>query len=148
MEGDGFLEELNPVELVVILAALIYEPRKGDDRTDLPKRFQNLERTSESYGRHVHQKERKYHIRPYTKGFYFNLTEYMEAWYRNVSFEKVMRKSTVDEGELVRYFRMVIQLLRQLIHAPSVTEKLKEKSFHAIGRINRDVVDAEKQLRA
>lgn len=148
MEGDKFLEELNPVELAVMLAALVYEPRKGDERPALPKRFRTLERTAENYLRHIYRRESKYRIRPYTKAPHFNLTESVENWSRAVTFDKLMRTATVDEGELVRHFRMVIQILRQLIHAPAASERLKTTAREAFTRINRDVVDAEKQLRA
>jgi len=148
MEGERFLEELNPVELSVILAALIYEPRKGDEKPHIAKRFRTLERTAETYLRHIYRRESKFRIYPHTKAPHFHLSESVENWCRGTSFDKLMRQATVDEGELVRYFRMVIQLLRQLIHAPAVTEKLKNTASNAFHRINRDVVDAEKQLRA
>ncbi|MBI4971161.1 MAG: DEAD/DEAH box helicase [Candidatus Omnitrophica bacterium] len=148
MEGERFLEELNPVELSVILAALVYEPRKGDERAHIPKRFRTLERTAETYLRHIYRRESKYRITPYTKAAHFHLAESVESWCRGTSFDKLMRVATVDEGELVRHFRMIIQLLRQLIHAPAVTERLKITAAKAVHQINRDVVDAEKQLRS
>ena len=52
-----------------------------------------------------------------------------------------------DEGEMVRYLRMVVQLLRELRNAPHASEKLHALAAHALPKINRDVVDAEKQLR-
>ncbi|MBI4398902.1 MAG: DEAD/DEAH box helicase [Candidatus Omnitrophica bacterium] len=148
MEGEQFLEGLNPVELAVILAALVYEPRKSDEAPHIPKRFRTLERTAETYIRHIHRREFKYRITPYTKPPHFHLADAVETWCRGVSFDKLMRAATVDEGELVRHFRMVVQLLRQLIHAPAVTDSLKQTASQAVYRINRDVVDAEKQLRA
>ncbi len=148
MEGEKFLEQLNAVELAAMLAALVYEPRKGDEHPHIPKRFRTLERTSQTYLRHIYRRESKYRIMPYTKSPHFHLAESIETWCRGVSFDKLMRTATVDEGELVRHLRMVIQLLRQLIHAPVVTERLKRTATEAFHRINRDVVDAEKQLRA
>ena len=71
----------------------------------------------------------------------------MEMWSQGVTFEKLMEKSVVDEGELIRYFRMVIQLLRELKNAPHASPQLIETANRAIKLINRDVVDAEKQLR-
>jgi len=148
MEGEGTLEELNPVELVITLCSLVFEPRKGVELPEIPKRFKKLHKAAMSCGRQIYKKEKRFQITPYSKMPNFHLAEYLEAWYRNTSFDKVMRKATVDEGELVRCFRMVIQLLRQLIHAPAISENLKEKAKTAMKRINRDVVDAEKQLRA
>ncbi len=147
MQGDGHLDAINPLELCVILAALVYEPRKNDEMPDLHKRFRNVENLATSCNKHVYKKERKFEIHPFTKPAFFHLTEYVEAWYQNHSFEKVMKNATVAEGELVRCFRMIVQLLRQLIHAPNVSDHLKDKAIKAMSRMNRDVVDAEKQLK-
>jgi superfamily II RNA helicase len=58
-----------------------------------------------------------------------------------------MELTEADEGEMVRYFRMVIQLLRELMHAPHTSDKLKAAAGSAWHKINRGVVDAERQLR-
>ncbi len=58
-----------------------------------------------------------------------------------------MGLSDVDEGEIIRYFRMVVQLLRQLKQAPQVSERVRQIAKSAQSKINRDLVDAEKQLR-
>ena len=71
----------------------------------------------------------------------------MEQWSQGQPFDKVVQLGGVDEGELVRYFRMAIQLLRQLSRAPVVVERLRLAAGAGLARINRDVVDAEQQLR-
>ena len=66
---------------------------------------------------------------------------------QGAAFKDLERFTDVDEGEIIRHFRMVIQLLRQLRQAPQVSESLRNTARSAIGKINRDLVDAEKQLR-
>ena len=63
-------------------------------------------------------------------------------------FDKVSLTATTDEGELVRYFRMAKQLLREIMANPQASDTLKTKISLLIPKINRDIVDAEKQLRA
>ena len=63
------------------------------------------------------------------------------------SFEKLSRTCSVDEGEIVRYFRMSIQVFRELLAAEVISPHLKERIKNVLKKINRDVVDAEKQLR-
>ena len=58
-----------------------------------------------------------------------------------------MLRSQIVEGEIVRNFRMIIQVLRQLQFSPFTPEDLKERAYYLIYLINRDVIDAEKQLR-
>jgi len=62
-------------------------------------------------------------------------------------FDKLFRLTQSDEGELVRHFRMIIQLLKDLIHAPHTSERLHDTARQALRLINRGVVDAERQLR-
>ena len=62
-------------------------------------------------------------------------------------FESIMEKADADEGEIVRYFRMSIQLLREIGDTP-VSPTLKTRLHQAISLINRGVVDSEKQLRS
>ena len=62
-------------------------------------------------------------------------------------FERITQLCDVDEGELVRYFRMSVQLLRQLAEMPVNDPALRATAEQARRRINRDVIDAEAQLR-
>ncbi len=48
---------------------------------------------------------------------------------------------------MVRYFRMSVQVLREISQAPVASYLLKDKIKETIHVINRDIVDAEKQLR-
>jgi len=71
----------------------------------------------------------------------------MEAWLRGTTFDKILRLSDTDEGEVVRYFRMGVQVLREISDSKAASYILKDKIKETIRVINRDVVDAEKQLR-
>ena len=143
-----FLDELDEVELAVILSALVYEPRKGEPVPQTKPSLRQLVRACESTYHYIHRKESKFKVRPYTKMPHFNLAQAIEAWSRGMSFDKIVQAAKVDEGEIVRYFRMVIQLLRQLRETPYSSEDLKTKAGKAFSLINRGVVDAEKQLRS
>ena len=82
-----------------------------------------------------------------TKKFYFHLSEAAAAWIRGASFERINRFCEIDEGEIVRYFRMSLQVLKEMHSSKTISESLKIKIAHSLTKINRDVVDAEKQLR-
>jgi len=147
MQEEGILDQLNEIKLNILLSALIFEPRKGDHLPRLSGEVEKLALGIEPYVRRIHKLEVKYRVTPYTKIPHFHLAPAMEAWTRGVSFDKLFRLTTADEGELVRYFRMVIQLLRELLHAPHISDKLRATASKARELINRDVIDAEKQLR-
>ena len=147
MHDDGMLDELDEVRLSILLSGLVFEPRKGDDRPHLSQKNEGLLRESERYARQIHKRESKYRIFPYAKPPHFNLAPVVEAWVRGESFDKLFRLTSADEGELVRHFRMIIQLLKDLIHAAHSSDRLRETAHKAFRLINRDVVDAERQLR-
>ena len=71
----------------------------------------------------------------------------MLAWSRGCDFDKLERYARLDAGDFVRAFRLVIDQLRQIRRAMSGHTALVEKLNRCIGKINRDVVDAERQLR-
>ena len=147
MHGDGILDELQEDELTVLLAGLIFEPRKGDRPPHLNNTHKKLLKTAQHYHKIIYKKESRLRITPHTKIPHFNLSEAVRAWTNGRDFEETSRLTGEDEGGLVRYFRMIIQLLRELSHAPHTSKTLKEKAQHACRLISRDVVDAEKQLR-
>ena len=71
----------------------------------------------------------------------------MEGWLKGEDFNKILGYTSADEGEVVRYLRMTIQVMREILDAP-VSHVLKDRIRTLIDKMNRDVIDAEKQLRA
>ena len=49
-------------------------------------------------------------------------------------------------GDLVRVFRMTIQIMRQVVHAVPAGDPVRAILEEAITRVDRDVVDARRQL--
>jgi superfamily II RNA helicase len=147
MYTDGALEQLDEAKLNVFLAGLIFEPRKNDEAPRLSKDHGELLKLTQHYHRMIFKWESNFRVTPHTKPPYFHLARPIEAWTQGKDFEKVCQLTSEDEGSLVRYIRMVIQLLREIANAPHASEGLKAKARRARAMIDRDVVDAEKQLR-
>lgn len=145
--SQGTLEELDEFELGIISAAVVFEPRKNQHILSLSKTGRHLRRACEEIQDKIRQRERKSKIYPFSKQPYFHLTSCIEGWLRGMKFEKIQQLTDTDEGEIVRYFRMSIQILREINDAKVTSDILKEKIKETIRVINRDVVDAEKQLR-
>ena len=147
MYTDGALEQLDEAKLNVFLAGLIFEPRKNDEAPRLNKEHAELLKMTQHYHRMIFKWESTFRVTPHTKPPYFHLARPIEAWTQGKDFEKICQMTSEDEGSLVRYIRMVIQLLREIANAPHASEGLKAKARRAREMIDRDVVDAEKQLR-
>lgn len=141
------LERLDPPSLAVLMTAVVYEPRPGLRMPKPTAISRRLERLCEEPLSRLHRMERQFQIRPLSKSPAFSLAPAAEAWFHGSVFTRLSRLCDVDEGEIVRYFRMAIQLLRQLAEAPAAAEGLRHQAEVARSRLNRDVVDAEQQLR-
>ncbi|MBI3087341.1 MAG: DEAD/DEAH box helicase [Candidatus Omnitrophica bacterium] len=144
---QGCLEELDPPALAVLLAAAVYEPRPGLSLPKMSAISRRLEKLCEEPLAKIHRAEQRFRITPHSKPPHFQLSAAMEAWFHGAPFARLSRLCDVDDGEIVRYFRMSVQLLRQLIETPAADERLHRKAQLALTRVNRDVVDAEQQLR-
>lgn len=144
----GDLDRLNPMELCVLLMALVYEPRKNDTESSVPKNYKYLEKKCRELHHQIYSLEEHYHVFPFVKKPYFNLSGAVEAWIGGAQFHELFRHTDVDEGIIIRYFRMVIQLLRQLKTDPGLPPQLKATISKTIPLIDRDIVDAERLLRA
>ena len=95
----------------------------------------------------IHHKEQQYQIFPLSKNFYFHLSGIAKAWYGGAEFASLTKICNIDEGEIVRYFRMSIQVLKEMRVSSIISEKLKTKISNCLERINRDEINAERQLR-
>jgi superfamily II RNA helicase len=145
---ENILEQLDEFGLGVIAAAVVFEPRKNQRMPiGLSKNTKKIKHACEDIFDTIKRKEERYRIHPFSKLPYFHLAVAMEAWLRGTSFDKILRYTDTDEGEVVRYFRMSVQILREINEAKVASHLLRDKIKETIRVINRDIVDAEKQLR-
>ena len=147
LHAQGYLEQLDPPSLAMLLSAVVYEPRPGLTLAKPHAISRRLDELCEGSLAKIHRVEHLYRITPKSKSPHFQLAPAAEAWFHGAPFPKLTKLCEVDEGEIVRYFRMCVQLLRQLIEAPAADAKLRRNAQSALVKINRDVVDAEQQLR-
>ncbi|MDD4203050.1 MAG: DEAD/DEAH box helicase [Candidatus Omnitrophica bacterium] len=144
--GAGFLEQLTEYQLAMLIIALIYEPRKGAHKPPLTKPQKNLKNLTDQIENHVHYMEKKFNIWPKSKTFFLHLSLAIDAWMHGENFEAILQYTDADEGEIIRYFRMSIQVLREILEA-NISEEFRKVVFRALDLLKRDIVDAEKQLR-
>ena len=143
----GFLEHLDKFELGILATAIVFEPRKSQRPPSIPKKLKQIKDMCENLIKEINKKERKYRIYPLSKKPNFHLANATEAWLKGVSFKKIVNLTDTDEGEIVRYFRMAVQILREIKEASVISQVLRSRIKETIRLINRDIIDAEKQLR-
>ena len=145
---SGLFEQLTEDEINCLMVAIITEPRKDgyfkplkDERLLEALYAVNAEISS------IQRLEIKRKVTEITPLLEFRLCTAMLAWSRGCDFDQLEKYADLDAGDFVRTFRLVIDQLRQIRRAMSGHTALVDKLNRCIGKINRDVVDAERQLR-
>ena len=145
---SGLLDRFSPHELCFAISCLVFEPRRGVEMPKKPpKHFQWIERELKHIYRKIHVDETVYDIEPHVPPPHPQMGFAVDAWVKGVDFDEIVEISRLDEGAIVRYLRMINQLLRQIVQAPYTSDSLRATARDARKLINRDVVDAERQLR-
>jgi len=144
---EGVFEWLDETGLGVMAVATVFEPRKNQHPPPgLSKTSQDIKAISEKVHERIRRKESHSGIYPLSKPLHFNLAKAMEGWMHGMKFDRILQMTDTDEGEVIRYFRMAIQILREIKEAP-ISPLLNERIGNALRLISRDIIDAEKQLR-
>ena len=144
--ASGLLEKLTVEQIAVVCLAVVFEPRPRSRRLPLPREYHRLRGEIQTLVDRVHGLERKMDIPDMSKRFNFDLTGPLLSWMREPSFNRLVSQSDRDEGEIIRYFRMTVQVLREIRDARlpgAFNQRLRE----ATRRVNRGFVNAEEQLR-
>lgn len=142
----GILDSLSPRKLGILALALVFEPKKRTRPPRLSGEIKAMARQANRLAGFIRSKEERITGRPRTRQCAFHLADTLRAWMEDRSFDQIMARTDVDEGELIRYFRMTIQILRNLRDTP-VSPEVKDRAKEAVSLINRDMIDAERQLR-
>lgn len=145
---SGFFERLTEDEINCLMVAIISEPRKDG----YYKRLKNKRLLDALYAVNceisiLQHLEVKHNVAEITPSLELRLCTAMLAWSRGCEFDRLEEYAHLDAGDFVRTFRLVIDQLRQIRRAMEGHTALIDKLNRCIGKINRDVVDAERQLR-
>lgn len=143
----GALEELSGKHLAAVFVGIIHEGRKGESlEQPVPSAFNRTKRAVNEVVRNLKKEEKRLLIPEEIKKPDFSLTFATFAWCEGDPIDALDRHTDAAPGDLVRTFRTAIQCLRQLRHALPGSYTLRERLDEAIELLNRDEVDAKRQL--
>ncbi len=144
----GVLSALSEEELCVLFHAVVYEAKKGDwARKFETGRTKWIRRTAWKALEAVTRAEGREELEDRIKPLEFKLAGAVNAWARGDDWGAIEAHTSASDGDLVRFFRLTIQLLRNTMYALPREDPLRLRLRGAAERLNRDVVDAERQLR-
>jgi len=140
----GLLEQVSVLELIALFTAIVYEPRKGDETEE--QRIPKIEKLAIRLMREWREAEMRHELSELSKIPEFGLNQVAMAWAKGASFDDLSRFTAASQGDLVRTFRMALQLMRQLHRVLQRDDPLRAKLEEAATLVDRDVVDARRQL--
>ncbi len=141
------LEYLDELQLAIIFASLAHEERKNELYRRLPAHvFGEMRRDLEGVVARLIDKERALGIPASVRPLDFRLGSAVAAWCRGEGFEALREHTTAPPGDLVRVMRLAVQLIRQLRGALPRASPLLPVLDRARDLLNRDEVDAARQL--
>lgn len=144
---SGALENVDPKGLMVIFVGLIHEERGRFRRLVPSSLFGGLRREVTAILGQAGRKEERLGIEPQMKQPDWGLSEAAVAWFEGSSVEDMEDLMDATPGDFCRVLRMSIQLMRNTKRAIDDTWDLGERLDEAILAINRDEIDARRQLR-
>jgi superfamily II RNA helicase len=143
---SGVLDRLTPPELAALLSCLSEQSREGDSPYSwaLLKQHPHLQKRLQAMGRlaqELHDVQRAHQVTlPVSVQ-----VGYLATSYRWTSSEEDWARVVRDsygghEGDLIRAFRRLIDLCRQLAESPEVKRSLQERLWQAVSDLDRDIV--------
>lgn len=140
---SGILENLTPAQLAGVICALTTE----DLRIEIPyipfsepvrktlNQIRNIKRKLEKI-QNYHDIETPLYINPY-------FSSLIELWVEGAEWETISEQIEIGEGDIVRAFKRVVDVLRQLTVIDNVPEALVFTAREAIEKILRAPVDVD-----
>jgi superfamily II RNA helicase len=143
----GSLETLPPKALAMVFVAMIHEERRAAQRPWVPaSMFGGTRRHIDSVVSEICQAEARFGIEPPMKRPDWGLTPATLGWFGGLSMDELEEQLEVNPGDVCRVFRMAIQLMRNVRRSVDRDWDIVDRLDEAIEAMNRDEVDARKQL--
>ena len=141
---SGVLESLTPAELASVICALTTEDMRADLYSQIP--FTTTVRKTlnkiKDIKRDLEKKQKNHEVEDpmYINGFYSPL---IEMWVNGAEWESIIDQVDMGEGDIVRCFKRVVDVLRQFCTIQNIPEALVFTAREAIEQIQRSPIDID-----
>ncbi|KAH8602144.1 rRNA-processing arch domain-containing protein [Bisporella sp. PMI_857] len=144
---NRFFNELTPEQCAAVLSCFVFDEKA--QATALPDELGKAYREIQVQARVIAKvsQESKLNVneQEYVESFKWQLMEIVHAWAEGRGFAEICKMTEVYEGSLIRIFRRLEELLRQMGNAAKVmgSDELGSKFEQALVKIKRDIVAAQ-----
>ena len=133
--ASGFYERFSELELLQIIAAIVYEPKANDHFS-----FKGVHKKYKQLTHRLNENQYVYHH--LNKLSLKRMMAIVETWAMGGSFSMVLELTNYQEGDVVRLFRRMIDMIQQVLHA-SADEQLRDKLGECRQIIDHGLVSVE-----
>jgi superfamily II RNA helicase len=141
---SGVLENLSPAELASVICALTTEDVRADMYSQLPlsPMVRKTLNKIKDIRRELDKKQKNHDVEDpmYINGFYSPL---IEMWVNGAEWDTIIDEVDMGEGDIVRSFKRVVDVLRQFCTISNVPESLVFTAREAIDLIQRSPIDID-----
>lgn len=144
---NGTFTELTPEQCASLLSCFVFEEKSREQpalRPELKEPLQALQ----VMAKHIAKVSRECKLEvveaDYVESFKFELMEVVYKWCNGGTFAEICKMTDVYEGSLIRMFRRLEELQRQMVMAAKTigNEDLEKKMEKSMELIQRDLVSA------
>jgi len=140
--------ELTPEQTAALLSCFVFEEKSNEApalKEELAKPFRDLQAQARLIAKVSHESKLPVEEQEYLGKFKHALMDVVHAWCHGESFATVCKMTDVYEGSLIRVFRRLEELIRQMAQAAKVmgSEDLEKKFETSLTKVKRDIVAAQ-----
>lgn len=145
---NRFFNELSPEQCAATLSCFIFEEKDKDKplpKEELAKPYRDIQSQVRIIAKISQESKLAINEEEYLATFKYELMDVVFAWAKGASFAQICKMTDVYEGSLIRLFRRLEELLRQMAQASKVmgSEELEAKFIKALEMVRRDLVAAQ-----
>ncbi len=133
--ATGFYKNFSDLELLQIIAAIIYEPKANDHFS-----FKGIHKKYKLITQKL--SENQYVFAHLNKLSLKRMMAIVETWSMGGSFSLVLDLTNYQEGDVVRLFRRIIDMIQQIMHA-SLDDELRDQLSECRQIIDHGLVSVE-----
>lgn len=141
---EGVFDEFEPAEINALISGVIYERRKNDmvNLKNIPRwlfsRFADLSRMVDD----IKEIEGEYKLKT-IESLDFTMAPIAYFWSQGGEFDEIFDYTNMEEGDVIRTLRRVIDVMRQVTTAITDLPALSDKLRSCIKLMKRSIVDPE-----
>ncbi|KAK0514519.1 hypothetical protein JMJ35_003136 [Cladonia borealis] len=144
---DRFFNELTPEMCAAVLSCFIFEEKSEAPplKEELARPFRQIQAKARQIAKVSQESKLPLVEDEYVATFKYQLMEVVYAWAHGKSFAEICKMTDVYEGSLIRLFRRLEELLRQMAQAAKVmgSDDLEQKFEQSLTKVRRDIVAAQ-----